>query len=95
MISLPIAPTLIVVAIGSVTAMKLKAEIVIEIDAEDYVAAAGHQTAVEAIFDSVRASYSEASLRIRPMRAQRLTLARGEARRRVAPTGALAAYEDL
>lgn len=75
--------------------MKLKAEIIIEIDAEDYVAAASHQTAVEAIFDSVRERYGDACLRIRPMRAQRLTLPRGGGIRRIVPTGALAAYEDL
>jgi hypothetical protein len=48
--------------------MKLRAEICIEIDAEDYIAAADHQRSVEQLFGDVKAKYSQASLAIRQMR---------------------------
>jgi hypothetical protein len=45
--------------------MKLRAEIVIEIDADDFVVAADHQKRIESILNHVREDYPQASMMLR------------------------------
>lgn len=45
--------------------MKLRAEIVIEIEADDFVVAADHQRRVEAILGQVREDYPQAAMMLR------------------------------
>lgn len=42
--------------------LKLRAEIIIEIDAEDFVVAADHQRCIEGILREVKENYPQASL---------------------------------
>jgi hypothetical protein len=76
--------------------MKLRAEISIEIDADDYIAAADHQRSVEMLFGDVKAQYGQASLAIRQMRERQPAAPRP---RRQEPrhrhhTGNLALYKE-
>ena len=50
--------------------MKLRAEICIEVDAEDFVAAADHQRAFQVLFRQVKQHYEQASLSLRELRAR-------------------------
>jgi hypothetical protein len=75
-------------------AMKLRAEIVIEIDAADYIAAADHQRSVQAIFNEVRTRYGGASLAFRQLRERRGAAHPSSPVRHPRPTGAVAIYQD-
>lgn len=78
--------------------MKLKAEISIEIEADDYVAAADHQRSVEMLFGNVKAKYSQASLAIRQLRERQATATSAKPRRQEPRhrhhTGNLAIYKE-
>ena len=81
--------------------MKLRAEITIELDADDYVAAAEHQRRVEALFQAVKSEYGQASFGFRQLRERNHRPAAAKlapapaARARVRHhTGNLANYED-
>jgi hypothetical protein len=73
--------------------MRLRAQIVIDIDADDFAEAAAHQTRVEQAFLKLQESYSGARLEFRQRRERPL-------RRTVAQsgplhyTGKMGAYED-
>jgi hypothetical protein len=49
--------------------MRLRAEIVVDMEAEDYIAAAEHQSRLRALFNDLKAAYSQASLEFRQLRA--------------------------
>lgn len=74
--------------------MKLRAQILIDIDADDFVAAADHQRRIEAIVGDIKQSYRQAELMFRERRPRALA---GEAEVMLARqgTGALNRYEDL
>jgi hypothetical protein len=74
--------------------MKLRAEIVIEIEAADYIAAADHQRSVQAIFNEVRSRYGGASLAFRQLRERRGPPLAPSPVRHPRPTGAVALYQD-
>lgn len=48
--------------------MRLRAHITIDIDADDFIAAADHQRAVQAMLDQVRDAYPQAALEFRERR---------------------------
>lgn len=48
--------------------MKLRAQIIVDINAEDYVAAADHQRSLEELLTRVRGQYPNAQLSIRERR---------------------------
>jgi hypothetical protein len=78
--------------------VKLRAEIKIEIDADDYIEAADHQRQVAALFQAVKASYGDADLSFRQLRTvsgmpSAATAARGKSHFRHA-TGNLSIYEE-
>ena len=50
--------------------MKLRAEIRIDVDAEDFVEAADHQRAFQTLFGQVKQHYEQASLSLRELRGQ-------------------------
>lgn len=75
--------------------MRLKATITIDIDAADFVEAAGHQRRIEALLTDMREAYPAAGLDFRERRASR----RGRHEARMpnpvqAVTGRLHAYVD-
>jgi hypothetical protein len=76
--------------------MKLRAEICIEIEADDYIAAADHQRSVERLFGDVKAQYGQASLAIRQMRERHSpqTSPRRQEPRHRHHTGNLALYKE-
>ena len=74
--------------------MKLRAEIVIDIEAADYIAAADHQRSVQALFEGVRSRYGDASLAFRQLRELRARAAAKPAVRQPHRTGSVALYED-
>lgn len=74
--------------------MKLRAELVVDLEAEDYIGAAEHQRYVESIFAELKQRYSDATLSIRQLRDRGQAAARTTAPRFRHHTGALAAYED-
>lgn len=51
--------------------MKLRAQIIIDIDAENYPEAAEHQRQLEAILENVKSLYEAAELQIRERRERR------------------------
>jgi hypothetical protein len=53
--------------------MKLSGQISVELDVEDYVAAADHQRRLQALLEQVRTSYPEARLVMRERRQRRPT----------------------
>lgn len=71
--------------------MKLQVRISIDIDAEDYVAAAEHQRRAEAMLTRVRAEYAQARLTFDAARGRPPAAARPRRR----STGNLAAYAEL
>ncbi len=74
--------------------MKLRAQILIDIEAEDFVAAADHQRRIQIIMDDVRRAYGQAELVFRERRPR--ALCPGEPALLVRQgTGALHQYEDL
>lgn len=76
--------------------MKLRAEICIEIEANDYIDAADHQRSVETLFGEVKAKYGQASLAIRQLRERQTTTprARRQEPRHRHNTGNLALYKE-
>lgn len=54
--------------------MKLRAQIVVDIDAENYMEAAEHQRHLEAFLEHVRARYATAQLLIRERRERKAPL---------------------
>lgn len=73
--------------------MKIRAQITIDMEVEDYVAAAGHQRRVEEFYRQIRACYGDAALQLNPVRTR--TVMRPDDRRRLKRrTGALAVYCD-
>jgi hypothetical protein len=50
--------------------MRLRAQILIEVDAEDFVAAANHERAIQAIFKNLQLEYSSAQLELREVRSK-------------------------
>lgn len=63
--------------------MRLRAQIVIDIDVSDFAEAAEHQNRVHRVFEAVRESYDHAQLEFRQRR---------ERSRRQAPAGAVLHY---
>ncbi len=50
--------------------MKLRAQILIEVEAEDFLAAANHERAIQTIFKSLQADYDNAQLEFREVRSK-------------------------
>ncbi len=73
--------------------MRLRAEILIDIDAADFADAAAHQQRIERVFAAVRDSYDQAQLdfRQRRQRPQRLTAASNGV---LHYTGAMSEYDE-
>ncbi len=51
--------------------MRLRAQIVVDIDANDYVEAAGHQSMLQGYLEEIQARYPNASLSMRERRERR------------------------
>lgn len=73
--------------------MKIRAQITIDLDVDDYVAAAGHQRRIENLFQGIRADYGEASLQLGQVR-PRTAMAMDDRRRQKRRSGNLAVYHD-
>lgn len=73
--------------------MRLRAQILIDIEAADFEEAAGHQRRVEEILASARESYAQAQLEFRQRREQphRKT---ATSRRALHYTGAMSEYDE-
>jgi hypothetical protein len=50
--------------------MKLRAQIMIEVEAEDFLAAANHERAIQDIFRTLQSDYSSAQLEFREVRSK-------------------------
>jgi len=74
--------------------MKLRAQIMIDIDADDFVAAADHQRRIEAILGDIKQAYGQAELMFRERRPRAITGGAEVLMVRQA-TGALHRYEDV
>ena len=74
--------------------MKLRAQIMIDIDAPDFVAAADHQRRIEAILGDIKQSYRQAELMFRERR-PRAPGSETEVMLVRHGTGALNRYEEL
>jgi hypothetical protein len=74
--------------------MKLRAELVIDLEAEDYIGAAEHQRFVETVFSGLKERYGQATMSIRQLRDKREGPGRASTPRFRHHTGALAAYEE-
>ncbi|MGE0595860.1 MAG: hypothetical protein AB7P07_05825 [Hyphomonadaceae bacterium] len=72
--------------------MRLRAQIIIDIDAADFAAAAAHQERVEDIMGSVKRAYPEALLQFRQRRER--TRRAADLTRPQHYTGRMAAYEE-
>lgn len=70
--------------------MKLCGQIVIELEAEDYLSLAGHRQRLEQLLTQVRASYPEATLAVKERRERKALFLAPAAPR--ASTGALNRY---
>ena len=53
--------------------LKLRIDISIEIEAEDFIEAAGHQAAIQAHVEAMQADYPQATMTIRERRGPRMT----------------------
>lgn len=73
--------------------MKIRAQIIIDLDAGDYIAAADHQRRIEAVFRDIRAEYESASLTMGQVRPQTVMRA-DDRRRRKRRSGNLAVYHE-
>lgn len=56
---------------GNTSALRLRAEITIDLDAADFLEAAEHQRRIEELIESVRQEYSQATFAFRPRRGPR------------------------
>lgn len=74
--------------------MRLRAEIVIEIDAPDFVVAAEHQRRVEVLHEAVREAYPQASMLLRERKERAAARQVQAARPILHQTGRLNAYAD-
>jgi hypothetical protein len=76
------------------TALKLRAQIIIDIDAEDFIAAADHQRRIAQILAELKRDYSQAELSFRERRPRSFgpSAPPMPVRQR---TGALHQYEEL
>lgn len=74
--------------------MRLRATIVIDIDAADFVEAAEHQQQIEQMLAGVREIYGRAELELRERRVKRRTIAPVITRTVAAPSGRLKTYVD-
>ena len=74
--------------------MKLRAQISIEIDAEDFVSAANHERAIQPLFRNLQSEYETAQLEFREVRG-RSAKTTGESLRKMRRyTGNLNQYAD-
>ena len=74
--------------------MRLRAHITIDIDANDFIAAADHQRAVQSMLDQVRDLYPQAQLEFRERRDRADARARSEHTSPRQSTGAVHHYMD-
>ena len=74
--------------------MKLRAQIMIEIEAEDFVAAANHERAIQTIFQGLRADYQSAQLEFREVRGKSARNDNSDLRKMRRYTGNLNQYAD-
>ena len=72
--------------------MRLRAHILIDIDASDFVAAATHQRAVEDVLKQVQDLYPQAQLELRERRERRDATPRAESTQPKQATGAVSRY---
>jgi hypothetical protein len=72
--------------------MRLRAHILIDIDAPDFVAAATHQRAVEDVLKTVQDLYPQAQLELRERRERRDATPRAGAATPKQATGAVSSY---
>lgn len=74
--------------------MRLRAHIMIDIEAPDFVAAATHQRAVEDVLKQVQDLYPQAALELRERRQRSGALPRDEAPASKHSTGAVSRYYE-
>lgn len=77
----------------AVMTLKLRVEIGVDIEAEDYIAAAAHQRRLEHLLDLVRTEYAQATMTLVHLRTRGAPLAPRRHRGRRA-TGAVAGYVE-
>lgn len=73
--------------------MKLRAQITIDLQVQDYIEAAEHQRRISLIAERVRADYAQAELEFRQRRDRPSSTARPPAQGRVHYTGRMREYE--
>ncbi len=76
-----------------VKAMKLRAQITVELESEDFIEVAHHQRRFQEFFDGLRQEYAHAELQFRE---RRVTAAAGQAERPPVrkPTGSVSRYAE-
>jgi hypothetical protein len=74
--------------------MKLRAQILIEVEAEDFLAAANHERAIRSIFKSLQADYDNAHLEFREVRSKTPKMDGTDLRKMRRYTGNLHQYVD-
>ena len=74
--------------------MKLRAQIVIEVEAEDFVTAANHERAIQDIFRNVKNEYEIAQLEFREVRGRSAKEGEAGLRKMRRYTGNLNTYAD-
>lgn len=74
--------------------MKLRAQFVVEVEADDYVAAAEHQRRFQDILADLKKHYAQTCLDFRERRTRPPVSQRGAAMPVRRPSGRLRAYED-
>jgi hypothetical protein len=74
--------------------MKLRAQIMIEVEAEDFVSAANHERAIQAIFQNLQSDYKTAQLEFREVRGKSMREGANDLRKMRRYTGNLNQYAD-
>lgn len=74
--------------------MKLRAQILIEVEAEDFVSAANHEQAIQTIFRDLQGAYGTAQLEFREVRSKSLKENAPALRKMRRYTGNLHQYAD-
>jgi hypothetical protein len=74
--------------------MKLRAQIMIEVEADDFMAAAGHEQAIQSIFRGLQMQYEGAQLEFREVRSKTAKDAAASLRKMKRYTGNLHSYAD-
>jgi hypothetical protein len=74
--------------------MKLRAQIVIEVEALDFVSAANHEQNIQAIFKSLKKDYDGAQLEFREVRSKALKSGGAPLQKMRRYTGSLHEYVD-